>query len=326
MTRGSPVMDITVIICTRNRAASLDRALLSATRLRVPQGLAWEVIVVDNGSSDSTPAVVASFADRLPIRHVLEPVAGLSNARNRGVAEAQGALICWTDDDVELDPEWLAAYRDAAAAFPEAAFFGGNITPVLEGPTPAWFLRMVNEPELQNLIAARSFSGVPVPLTSHDGLIPYGANFAIRSSDQKRHRYDSELGVSPQHRRLGEETQLVLAIIAAGGTGWTVPPSNVRHIIPAARQTRRYLWSYNLAVGETRALLRGRTPETAITGRRQLFGMPLWVVRVAATHWCLSIMARMKGHDGDWLRNSSEAAQQWGVAVYLMKSRKRGER
>lgn len=319
-------MDISAIICTRNRAASLDRALTSATRLRVPPGLAWELIVVDNGSSDTTAAVVASFADRLPIRHVFEPVAGLSNARNRGVAEAQGALICWTDDDVELDPEWLAAYRDAAAAFPDAAFFAGNVTPVLEGPTPAWFASIADEPEMRHLLAARCFDAVPIPLSLQGGLLPYGANFAVRSAAQRQHSYDPALGVSPKHRRSGEETHLILAIIASGGSGWSVPASKVRHMIPAARQTRHYVWSYYRAIGETWALLSERRAEPNFMGRpiesrRRIFGMPVWVGRIAALSWCRSAIDRGLGREAAWLRNTCRAAYHWGAAAYMIDQR-----
>lgn len=318
-------MEISAIICTRNRAASLDRALTSATRLRIPPGLAWELIVVDNGSSDTTPAVVASFADRLPIRHVLESVAGLSNARNRGVAEAQGALICWTDDDVELDAEWLTAYRDAARAYPDAAFFAGNVTPVLEGPTPAWFASIAAEPGLQSLMASRSFEA-SVPLSLAGGLLPYGANFAVRAAEQRRHHFDPALGVSPTHRRSGEETAMILAIIADGGTGWSVPGSRVRHMIPASRQTRDYIWSYYRAIGETWALLADRQANPNFLGppierRRELFGVPLWVGRSAAVSLCKSALYRGLGREPEWLRTTRSAAYFWGAAAYLSRPR-----
>jgi hypothetical protein len=79
-------LDITVIICTRNRAPQLRQALESAARLRVPDDLKWELVVVDNGSSDGTAEVAASFKSRLPVRVIREETPGLSNARNRGVA------------------------------------------------------------------------------------------------------------------------------------------------------------------------------------------------------------------------------------------------
>lgn len=314
-------MAITAIICTRNRAASLERALQSATRLRVPPGLVWELLIVDNGSSDATPAVVASFADRLPIRHVIEPVAGLSHARNRGVTEACGALICWTDDDVELDSDWLAAYHAAACDYPDAAFFGGNVTPVLEGPTSVWFTRIAATSEIQGMMAARCFGADPVALFE-GGLLPYGANFAVRTAEQKQHRYDPDLGVSPQHRRSGEETQLILSIIAAGGSGWSVPASHVRHIIPASRQTRRYIWSYYRSQGETWALLSERRAEPNVAGRpsrRRLFGVPVGVGRAAALAWCRSAIYWGLGREAAWLRNRCRAAYYWGATAHLFR-------
>src|SRR5579864_5913338 len=119
--------EISVIICTRDRAAQLASVLATACALKVPEGLSWELCVVDNGSSDSTPQVVREFSETLPIRYIREDVPGLSNARNRGVDEARGRYICWTDDDVEIDPEWLSAYAEAFRRHPDAAVFGGRI-------------------------------------------------------------------------------------------------------------------------------------------------------------------------------------------------------
>jgi glycosyltransferase involved in cell wall biosynthesis len=320
--------DISVIICTRNRAASLERTLISATALNIPDGMIWELLIVDNGSSDTTPAVVASFADRLPVRYVVEFVAGLSNARNRGVAEARGALICWTDDDVELDAAWLAAYHAAAEQFPEAAFFGGNITPVLEGPTSAWFTSLMAEPEIQSLTARRSFASA-VRLSA-DGGLPYGANFAVRTAEQRRHRYDPSLGVSPSHSRSGEETAVILAIIAEGGTGFSVPSSNVRHMIPTSRQTRKYIWSFHRAIGETWALLSMQQTYPnfmgpSIESRWHFFGIPIWVGRVAIRSWCASLVNVALGHDSLWLQNTSCAARHWGAAVFLFQNRRKSQ-
>jgi len=116
-TSQSDKVEVTAIICTRNRATQLSQVLESASHLVVPPGLSWEFIVVDNGSSDNTADVVRRYAGRLPLRIVREEIPGLSNARNRGVAEARGDYICWTDDDVRLDPNWLAAYAAALRAF-----------------------------------------------------------------------------------------------------------------------------------------------------------------------------------------------------------------
>jgi glycosyltransferase involved in cell wall biosynthesis len=134
MTTATPP-DITMIICTRDRATQLSKVLGSAVDLQIPQRLKWELLVVDNGSTMDGD-VARSYRDRLPLRLVREERAGLSNARNKGVEEAAGQYICWTDDDVVLDPQWLAAYWAAFNRHPEAALFGGRITPCLSRRRP----------------------------------------------------------------------------------------------------------------------------------------------------------------------------------------------
>jgi glycosyltransferase involved in cell wall biosynthesis len=252
--------EITIVICTRDRAAQLASVLSSACRFSVPGGLVWEVCIVDNGSSDNTREVVEGFADRLPIRYIREDVAGLSNARNRGVAEARGRYICWTDDDVELDEGWLAAYASAFQRHPEAVVFGGRILPKLEAPSPRWFAAVADRWPLSPLLAARDFGDEVSPLSLEDGRVPWGANFAVRAAEQRALRYDPKLGVSPTQRRLGEESEIVFKLLRDGGSGWWVPDAKVRHIIPIRRQRRAYIYEYFFAMGETFAYLETVAP------------------------------------------------------------------
>jgi len=258
-TRSSPP-DITMIICTRNRAVQLGSVLDSAVNLRIPDDLRWEFLVVDNGSSDATPEVVMSYRDRLPIRLVHEGQAGLSNARNRGVAEAAGRYLCWTDDDVVLDSEWLAAYWAAFKRHPEAAIFGGRIEPVLQSPTPAWFQKLRGEWPVNILLAMRDFGTEPRRLDFASGVIPFGANFAIKASEQRRVAYEPGLGVSPNHRRVGEEAEVIFRLMSEGAVGWWVPDSKVNHMISIERQSWDYIYDFAQAYGETLAYMEHAWP------------------------------------------------------------------
>jgi len=251
----SQQLDISVVVCTRNRAGPLRALLASFAALRVPPGLAWELLIVDNGSTDDTAAVVMGHQDRLPIRCVREETPGLSNARNRGVAAARGRLICWTDDDVEIDPDWLAAYAEAARAHPEATVFGGRIEPRLLPPTPDWFSRLLGLWPISDIVAARDFGDQQVALDFDKGLVPWGANYAITRQAQLDHPYDPHLGVSPLQRRSGEETQAMFEIMGGGATGWWVPGSRVFHLYPPRRQSRSYFHEHYVGIGETQAYL-----------------------------------------------------------------------
>lgn len=253
-------LDVSVVVCTRNRAGPLREFLESFADLERPPGITWELLIVDNGSSDMTPDVVAAFSDQLPIRYTREERAGLSNARNHGVAAARGTYICWTDDDVRLERNWLAGYAAAFRRHPEAALFGGPIEPRLEGPSPSWFQRLMHRWPLDGIVAKRDFGDIPVPLDFDTGVLPWGANFAVRTEEQRRFAYDPLLGVSPLQRRSAEETQMMFELLSSGAKGWWVPESRVFHIYPVTRQSRSYFYEHYAAIGETLAYLDDTRP------------------------------------------------------------------
>jgi len=281
-------VQISVIICTRNRAKQLRHVLESAAAMEVPTGLTWELVLVDNGSTDHTPEVAQSFAGRLPILRVTEDEPGLSNARNRGVSEAGGDYICWTDDDVLIAPQWLAAYARAFDRHPEAGYFGGPIDLVLEPPTPTWLRD--NRAALGAMLAERQLGDVPIRFDPQADLIPYGANYAVRTKEQRAHRYDPNLGVSPTQHRLGEETTVIAAINDAGSKGWWVPDARVRHIIPAERQTLRHFLDYQHSAGETAAYLAEHGPASFV---RRSMRVSSWNFRRVPVHLWLLMMGHL---------------------------------
>jgi glycosyltransferase involved in cell wall biosynthesis len=272
-----------IVICTRDRCRQLANVLTTLVDMdQAP--LDWELIIVDNGSSDDTRKVAESFADRLPIRWVWEPVAGLSNARNKAVQEARGDYICWTDDDVMVGRGWLAAYQHAFQQQPDGAVFGGRIEPKFDGKPPAWLLQ--NRDVMAHVLAERDFGPVPVPLSLDK--LPYGANFAVRRREMKGLKFDPALGVAPGVNRLGEETSVIRAILQSA-PGYWVPNAKVCHIIPQARQTLAYVERYNIAAGETWAY-----EKSLAEGGRKTF--PFWafrgVVKASIALW----VARLSGH------------------------------
>jgi glycosyltransferase involved in cell wall biosynthesis len=129
------VPTISVVICTLNRAGSLGRVLESAGRLVIPEGINWELIVVDNGSTDDTAAVARSFADssHVRVRYVLETRKGTSRARNAGIRESQGEIIAFTDDDMVLDRDWLSSIVEHAAKDSSTSIYFGQTRPLHPG-------------------------------------------------------------------------------------------------------------------------------------------------------------------------------------------------
>lgn len=100
---------VSIIICSRNRCRSLSETLGSIAQMTVPPELSWELIVVDNDSSDDTWKMVEEFARKsgLNVRYVVERRHGLGHARNRGMEAARGEILAFTDDDVLVGTAWL---------------------------------------------------------------------------------------------------------------------------------------------------------------------------------------------------------------------------
>ena len=133
--------EISVIIPTHNRAKLLELCLKSLLQQSL-EPARYEICVINNGSSDNTPAVVAALAAAHP-QHKLfcveEPVLGLSRARNRGLASVSAPLVAFGDDDAMMPPDWLPRYLARFETLgPDLVKVGGEIAPIWGGPRPAW--------------------------------------------------------------------------------------------------------------------------------------------------------------------------------------------
>lgn len=101
------MIEASIIICTLNRAPALENTLLSLSLMNVTLDIKYEVIVVDNGSTDGTSSVVNAWSDRLPLQYLHQTQPGLSRARNRGLTASCGKYVLFTDDDCIVSPDWL---------------------------------------------------------------------------------------------------------------------------------------------------------------------------------------------------------------------------
>lgn len=243
--------DITIIICTRNRAESLDRTLRSLIAMNIRSNLKWEIVVVDNGSIDRTSEVLRQHSRVLPLRSVYEEKCGLSFARNSGISAALGSYIVWTDDDVVVDVNWLINYGRSFETHPDVVLFGGKIVPALQGDPPEWFEEVM--PTIGDALASRDFGDCEIELKSEANNLPFGANFAIKTEIQRQFLYNIELGARPTQTRIGEETDVFQRLLNSGFKGMYTPGSLVFHQIDESRQTRSYLVNYYRAHGRTAA-------------------------------------------------------------------------
>ena len=199
-------MNITVILCTYNRCQSLAKALASAAALRVPESVEWEVLVVDNNSRDQTCEVVREFGNRYPgrFRYLFEPQPGKSYALNSGIREARGTVLAFMDDDVTVEPSWLANLT-ATLHSGEWAGAGGRVLPEKNFSPPRWL--SLTGPRGQVCLAPLALFDVgeqPGQLAEP----PFGTNMAFRKEMFEKHGgFRTDLGPRPGSEIRNEDTE-----------------------------------------------------------------------------------------------------------------------
>ena len=169
--------NLTVLICTWNRARLLRETLDSLAHVRVPDGLCWDVLVIDNNSTDDTASVVQERSQTFPValRYVFEPRQGKSAAMNTGIRESHHPLIAFADDDVKVSRDWLTAVAAGFREHPDAAYLGGSVAPIWEAPCPQWFANTGKT--LWGTLAILDYGEEPF-VFEEQHKIPIGANFA----------------------------------------------------------------------------------------------------------------------------------------------------
>src|SRR4030043_788366 len=122
--------DITVIIGTYNRAQELARTLEGMAKAE-KRGLSVEFVVVDNGSIDETKSVADSFSERIPIHYIFEGRSGKNRPLNTALENCSlGEIVVFTDDDVDVSPDWLISIRQVTNRWSNHSVFGGGINVV----------------------------------------------------------------------------------------------------------------------------------------------------------------------------------------------------
>jgi len=276
-------MKITVILCTYNRGKSLAIALESVAASILPESVAWEVLVVDNNSSDQTGAIVEGFCHRHPrrFRYLFEPRPGKSNALATGIREASGEILVFTDDDVIVEPTWIQNLT-ANLHEREWAGAGGRTLPERSFLLPRWLLL---EERIWDLLGCFDRGPDVRELTEP----PFGNNMAYRRKMfEKYGGFRTDLGPQPGDQIRSEDTEFGHRLLAAGERLRYEPSAVVYHSIPENRIQRDYVlsWWYDKARAEIRAS--GSEP-----GARYYFaGIPLVLMRrlaMGTLRWIFAI-------------------------------------
>jgi glucosyl-dolichyl phosphate glucuronosyltransferase len=271
---------VSVIVSTYNRADQLPRALDAL--LTQAGDVPYEIIVVDNNSTDATAQVVASIAGRSAgrIRYAFEPRQGLSHGRNTGIARAQAAIIALSDDDVRVANDWILQLERTFAGHPGIDYVGGRVLPHWMEPPPRWLTTAHWAP-----LALQDYGPEPLIVDRDRATCLVGASLAFR-----RRVFDRVGLFAPALGRIKdgigstEDHDMQLRVWRAGMRGLYAPAILSIADIPPDRMVKAYHRRWHRGHGRHCAMMRLRELVPADLGPMSepddivtLFGSPAFV-------------------------------------------------
>jgi glycosyltransferase involved in cell wall biosynthesis len=281
-----PSSAVTIVLSTFNRADLLGPAIERLLR----QGAAappFELVIVDNNSTDQTRAVVedhlATANGRL--RYIFEPQQGLSHARNAGIHAARTDIVAFTDDDVRVADDWVEVIWRAFAAHPDIDCLGGRIIPEWPLPPPLWLTRL----HWVGPLALQDYGPEPFVVDVDHARCLAGANFAFRK------RIFEKIGLfSPDFPR-SEDTELMIRLWLSGARALYVPEMMVFAAVQPERLDKAYhrQWHFNIGRCNARMAFEERTNANGglrptLPALSRVMGIPRFALRqlvVEAVQW-----------------------------------------
>ena len=239
-TNNVSTVNISVIVCTYNRQYILPICLQSLVDQTIGRGL-YEVIVVNNHSTDGTQNIAESFVEKYEnFRVVFEKKQGLSQARNRGWKEAQGNYIAYIDDDAIAYPDWISSIVDFIERHPNAGVFGGPYDAFYLVSKPDWF-----PPEYGSLHLGKQERCIKL---GSEWIT--GSNMVIRKElFYKYGGFDVTLGMIGCKAAYGEEVNFFLSMHDKGSRIFYVPSIRVAHLVAEYKMSLSWLLLSGFSAG-----------------------------------------------------------------------------
>lgn len=289
---GDPgtAVDVTVVICTYNRCDLLARALESLQHQETAD-VSYEILVVDNNSTDETRAITQRVMDATPgrFRYIFEPKQGLSFARNAGIGKARAHIIAFTDDDVRVSSNWVSRIKAGFAAEPSVDFLGGKVLPNWDEAPPAWLTRAHWTP-----LALLDYGDQPFYVDANRPISLIGANCAFR-----RRAFDQVGLFRADFQRVKngvgslEDHELLLRLWHAGRKGIYLPDVTVTADVQRDRLRKAYHREWHTGHGRFHAILRSELLERSRLGK--ILGVPAHLYRRALSDAALWTISQVRG-------------------------------
>ena len=305
--------EISVVVSTYNRSKMLSALIESV--LKQDGAVQFELIIVDNNSTDDTAAVVERYSKQhRRVRYIFEGKQGVSYGRNAGIHAAQADLIAFTDDDGFVAGDWLRQMMAACEAKRECGFVGGKVVPVWPSTPPSWLSLPAN--------------GAPLGLLDYDRaqlLDAQNRRCLITANMAARRKVFEQIGYfTPEFQRTKnavgtiEDREIQERYWNAGGVAWFDPSILVYADIHPSRMNKEYHRRWHYGHGKMIALLRDPLCEGA--GKR-LLDIPIYMFRRCATEFAKAAFDSLRGRGNEAFAHEIEARFFAGfMAKRLLKS------
>lgn len=230
---------LSILMATYNGADTISRCLEAMSKMQAPSG-GWELIVVNNASTDDTEKRILEWRDRLPLLYIHEPRLGKAVAINTGLKHAKGDFVVMTDDDVLPDPEYLVEWRRVVDAYPQCSVFGGAIVPEFDSFPPPSYVPTHCYGILYG--ASEPFSEGELLPDNEEGVYFLGwANLGIRKSVYEEGRRFEEGFLTGKSGLMGGDANFVTRMAKQGHKIGFSPKSRLRHIIQRYQTEWRWI-------------------------------------------------------------------------------------
>lgn len=247
---------ITVVICTYNGAKRVPEVLDRLMQQVGTTAFSWQVLVVDNNSTDETAAVVSEYQQawpaEIPLHYLFEPRQGAAYARQLAMQEAASELVGFLDDDNLPNANWVAAAHDFGRQHPQVGAYGSQIHGQFEGPVPEGFER------IRSFFALTQRGETPHPYLRRQRVLPPSAGLVVRRRVWLKH-VPAQLVLTGRHNErmlTGEDLEAVSYLQIANWEVWHNPAMKLWHKIPNYRLQRDYLLPFFRGVGFSRHVTR----------------------------------------------------------------------
>ncbi|MCG5059357.1 MAG: hormogonium polysaccharide biosynthesis glycosyltransferase HpsE [Limnoraphis sp. WC205] len=250
------MLDFTIAIPTYNGAKRLPQVLDKLRSQTDVEQISWEVIVVDNNSTDNTAEIVQQYQQNwllnVPLRYCFEPQQGAAFARKRGIQESVAPLTGFLDDDNIPALNWVAAACKFAHEHPKAGAYGSQIHGDFEVEPPANFER------IKAFLAITERGSEPLFYNPKVKLLPPSAGLVVRREVWLSSVPDQCIlsGRVPGSMLTGEDLEVLSYIQQSGWEIWYNPQMQINHQIPRHRLEREYLIPFMRGIGLSRYVTR----------------------------------------------------------------------